>query len=233
MKVERKLSIRTGVSTAALMLAFASFAPAVVNAADKDAALETHDGLKQVPDSKVAAAYIDPDADFGTYNKIVILDCHVAFKKNWQRDQKKTGSHVSVSSSDMEKIKAEVAGLFREVFVEELSKDGGYEIVHSAGDDVLLVRPAIIDLDVTAPDTMAAGRSRTYTTNSGAATLFVELYDSVTGDILARAADRKSAEKAGGYLSYSNRVTNKADARRMMRSWAKLLRERLDEFHGK
>jgi hypothetical protein len=194
---------------------------------------ETHDGLVLAPGRKVAAAYIDPEADLGIYNKIMMLDCYVAFKKDWQRDQKRAGSRLSVSSSEMERIKTAVAEVFQEAFVEELSKDGGYEIVDTAGDDVLLVRPAIIDLDVSAPDTMSAGRSRTYTTTAGAATLFIELYDSVSGDILARAADRREARTMGGHLTYSNRVTNKSDASRMMRSWAKLLRERLDEFHGK
>jgi hypothetical protein len=37
----------------------------------------------------------------------------------------------------------------------------------------------------------------------------------------------------GGYISYTSRVTNKADARRMLGTWAELLRDRLDEFHGK
>lgn len=39
--------------------------------------------------------------------------------------------------------------------------------------------------------------------------------------------------RASGYMSYTNRVTNKADARRMLGSWAELLRDMLDEFHGK
>ncbi len=55
----------------------------------------------------------------------------------------------------------------------------------------------------------------------------------MTGDILARAADRKAARSVAGHLSYTNRVTNRADARRMMGTWAELLRDRLDEFHGK
>jgi hypothetical protein len=186
-----------------------------------------------MPERKVAVAYIDPDADFGVYDKVMILDCYVAFKKDWQREHKQPGSLLSVSSSDMEKIKAAVAGLFRDVFTEELGKDGGYEIVEAAGDDVLLVRPAIIDLDITAPDTTSPGRSRTYTTESGAATLYIELYDSVTGDILARAADRRTVRNAGSFLSYSNRVTNEADARRTLAAWAELLRARLDELHGK
>lgn len=233
MRIERELSRGMGILAAAVVMSFALLAPPAAIAEKQELAEETHDGLTLVPDRKVAAAYIDSAADFSAYNKVMILDCHVAFKKNWQRDHKRAGSNISVSSSDMEKIKTEVAVMFREIFAEELSGDGGYEIVDTAGDDVLLVRPAIIDLDITAPDTMSAGRSRTYTTSSGAATLFIELYDSTTGDILARAADRKAAERMGGYLSYTNRVTNQADARRMMRGWAKLLRERLDEFHGK
>jgi len=234
MKFERKVSTSIGVSTGIVLAAIAVILPPAALAAEKEEiAKQTYDGLVLVPDRKIAAAYVDPEADFGAYNKIAILDCQVAFKKNWQRDHKQVGSHISVSSSDMEKIKTAVADLFREVFTEELSKDGGYEIVDVTGDDVLLVRPAIIDLDVTEPDTMSAGRSRSYTTSAGAATLFIELYDSVTGDVLARAADRKSAERMGGYLSYSNRVTNTADAKKMMRGWAKSLRERLDEYHGK
>jgi len=232
MKYERESISRVGVAVSSLLLAFALIAPAVATA-DSHAAPETVDGLVLVPDSKVQAAYVDPDADFGEYNKIMLLDCYVSFRKNWRKDHKRTGSMISVSKGEMERIKTGVAELFHEVFTEELSKDGGYEIVDAAGEDVLLVRPAIIDLDVSAPDGSSPGRTRTYTTTAGAATVFIELYDSVTGDILARAADRKVANRMGGYLSYSNRVTNTQDAKKMMRGWAKALRERLDEYHGR
>jgi hypothetical protein len=175
---------------------------------------------------------VDPEADLSGYTKIMILDCYVAFKKDWAKDHKRSGSLLSMSSSDVERIKVDVASLFRDVFTETLAADGGYEIVNEAGDDVLLVRPAIIDLDIAAPDTKSAGRSRTYTTTSGAATLYIELFDSVSGDILARAFDRKS-DRSDVHMSYTNRVTNRADARRGFKSWATLLRDRLDELHGK
>jgi hypothetical protein len=207
-------------------------APPAAFAQKQEPPQETHDGLVLVPDRKIAAAYIDPDADLSAYDKIMILDCYVAFKKDWEK-KKKTGSNIRVSASDMERIKADTATFFRDVFTEKLAEDDGYEIVNAAGEDVLLVRPAIIDLDIAAPDTMSAGRSRTYTTTAGSATVYIELYDSVTGDILARAMDRKTARSAGGYLSYTNRVTNRSDARRMLGKWAELLRAKLDELHGK
>jgi len=34
-------------------------------------------------------------------------------------------------------------------------------------------------------------------------------------------------------VSYTNRVTNRSDARRMLAKWAELLRDELDELHGK
>ncbi len=233
MKHDRYELTRTAIAAVVISLALLLSAPQGAFAQEQEPPQETHDGLTLVPDRKVATAYVDSDADFSAYDKIMILDCFVAFKKDWRRDHKRSGSLINISSSDMEKIKTDVAGLFREVFTEKLGGDGGYEIVEAAGDDVLLVRPAIIDLDITAPDTRQAGRSRTYTSSAGTATIYIELYDSVTGDILARAADRKAARSVGGHLTFTNRVTNRADARRLLGSWAELLRDRLDEFHGK
>jgi len=193
--------------------------------------LETHDGLVLQSDSKVARAYLDPNADFSVYEKIMILDCHVAFRKNWQRDQRRSGSGRAARNEQMEKIKTDVARLFREVFSEKLAQDGGYAIVDTAGEDVLLVRPAILDLDINVPDNRGTGRSTVYTSTSGAATLLIELYDSETGDILARAADRKTARSPSGHMTWTTTASNRSNARRVLGRWADLLRERLDEFH--
>jgi len=93
------------------------------------------------------------------------------------------------------------------------------------------LRPAIIDLDVTAPDTMSAGHSRTFTNSAGATTLFVELFDSVSGEILARAVDREETRQNSTFR-YTTRSSNKADATRMLARWADLLRDRLDHMRA-
>ncbi len=97
---------------------------------------------------------------------------------------------------------------------------------------MLILRPAIIDLDITAPDTRQAGRARTYIATNGAATLYIELIDSVTGDLLGRAADRRAARQAGGMMTWNNRVRNRAEARRMFGRWADKLVEFLQEHYG-
>jgi hypothetical protein len=231
----KELTSTTIISIATLSLAaLALSTPSLTVAREAEPPDVTHDGLVLVADRKVAAAYVDPDADFGIYNKIKILDCYVAFRKKWQRDQRLSQSTSRrVGAKDMEKIKADVTRMFREVFEEKLSKDGGYAIVEEPGDDVLLVRPAIIDLDVTVANATSTGRTSTYTSSSGAATLYVELYDSVTGDILARATDRKVARSTGGSLTWKSETINEVDARRALGRWANLLRQRLDEYHGK
>jgi hypothetical protein len=185
------------------------------------------DSLVKVEDSKMARAYIDPHADFSVFKRVAILDPFVAFRSNWQRDQNRSRSR-NISANDMERIKTDVAALFKQVFTERLEADDGYEVVDVAGEDVLLIRPAIIDLDITAPDTREAGRTRTFTASAGAATLYMEIFDSLSGDILGRAADRQVVRQAGGRVTWSNSVTNQAEARRMFGRWADRFRNFLD-----
>ena len=159
----------------------------------------THDDLHLVPDSKAAIAWVRPDAEFGGYDKFLIDEVEVAFRENWLRDHKRQNIY-SVTPKDMEKIKQAAAELFREVFVRELEADGGYPVVDAADAGVLLLRPAIVELDVTAPDTgRQPGRMRTFVTSAGSATLFLEIYDSVSGQILARVLDRQAARGAGNF----------------------------------
>ncbi len=191
----------------------------------------SHDGLV-LQKSKVAEIlYVRPGVDFSGYKRVAILDCPVAFQKNWQRDQQRSGQRIT--QKEMDRIKSDLSAEFLKVFTDELQTKGGYEIVTSGADDVLVLRPAIMDLDVTAPDTMDAGRSYTLGGSAGAMTLYLEVYDSVSSQILARAIDREAGNNPGGGLQWQNGVTNRADADRILRRWAQALRKRLDQVNGK
>jgi hypothetical protein len=195
-----------------------------------DVSAISFDGMELIEDARVGAAYINPNADFSVFQRVAILDPYVSFRRNWLRDQNRNRSR-NLRASDAERIKADVAALFKEVFTARLEADDGFEVVDFGGDDVLLLRPAIINLDVAAPDTQTAGRSRTFTATAGAATLYIELFDSVTGDILGRAADNQRAGRGGGNVSWSNSVTNSAEARRIFGRWANILRDFLDSHY--
>ena len=208
---------------AGLFLAGTSFA-------EEDA--DPFENLEQVEDSKVAAAFIDPNADFSVFNQVMVLDTFVAFRSGWERDQRRGTRSNRVSARDMETIKTRVSELFNSVLIEILEEDDGYEIVDEPDYNVLLVRAAIIDLDVTVPDTMSAGNTRTFTADSGAATLYIELYDSVSGQIIGRAIDRQAARSPGDIMRWTNRASNTADARRVFRNWANSLRSFLDSHYS-
>jgi len=199
----------------------------------EDSTTSLFDNLAPVEDAAVVMAYIDPEADFSVFKRVKILDTFVAFRSGWQRDQRRGSRSNRVSANDMDRIKRDVSTMFNEVFAAQLEADDGFEITDETGDDVLLIRAAIIDLDITAPDTMSAGRSRTFAASGGAATLYIELFDSVSGQIIGRAADRQAVRSAGGNVTWSNRVTNSADARRMFRGWADTLRGFLDSHYIK
>ena len=188
----------------------------------------TEDGLHRVPDSKMAVVFADPEADLSGYGKVQLLDAYVAFKKNWARDHRsRSTSALSVTSRDMENIKNRLSEEFRAVFTGVL-ENGGYPVVDTAGDDVLLVRPAIVNLDVTAPDVPRAGRVESYTDSAGEMTLYCELYDSVTGDLIAKAIDRR-ADRHSGFYTWTNAATNKAAADRILKGWAEILLNALNE----
>jgi 6-phosphogluconate dehydrogenase len=96
---------------------------------------------------------------------------------------------------------------------------------------VLRVRAGIANLYVNAPDTMSAGRTRTYAVSAGEMTLVAELLDSETGSIVSRVIDRREAQGTGT-MTLTNSVVNAAEARSIASSWARILRSRLDAAHG-
>jgi hypothetical protein len=208
------------------MVLAASFMTAQVFAAD-DLPETTPEGMVLLKDTKVRAAYAMPGASLDQYTKVALLDCYVAFRKDWARDYNRGASLENrVSADDMEKIKQALADEFKKIFTEELQEKGGYEIVDHTGDDVLIIRPALYDLDVTAPDTRTSGLNRTVVTSAGQMTLFMELYDSVSGSIIARIFDPQASDR-GGIAMKANSVTNRAEADRMLRKWARLLGDHL------
>lgn len=215
-----------------IILLLASILTAHPLVADEKIPEISHDGLHLVTGSEVDAAWAKPGADLSGYDKVMILEAYVAFRKGWLQDKNRNSIH-RITKSDVERIKEEMAELFHETFVEVLSEKDGYPVVDAADSNVLLLRPAIIDLDVTAPDVNSPSRSYSYAASAGAATLYLELYDSVSGEILGRAIDRKVANNAGDVMRWTNKVSNRAQAKRLIAGWARLLRQRLDELHGK
>ncbi len=209
----------------ALMAVFLIVA-GVTSVQAQDLPKTTHDGLVLVENTEVKAVYMDPGATLEIYKRVAIADVYVAFKKNWQRDfnRKTTGLAQRVSAQDMEKIQQEVADEFMKVLIKELDRMG-HDVVDVTGDDVLIIKPSIINLVVSAPETRGGGRNRTLVADAGEMTLYMEFYDSMTNDRIGIAIDPRVARNPGGAINFSraSRVSNRAAADILFKEWARLL----------
>ena len=187
------------------------------------------DGLVRQPNTRLDAVFLRPDAEIPSYTSIILAPASVQFARNWDPNRGGRSMSRRLDTGDVVAIKDGLSSMVGDIFREELAA-GGYQVVTEPGPDTLLVIPAIVDLYITAPDTMSAGRGRTYTASSGRMTLVLELRDSVTGETLARVVDSQSGRNTG-VMTISNRMTNTADARRIIRIWAQALRTGLDSLY--
>jgi len=186
----------------------------------------TVEGLKLVPNTKdIALVWAEPGANLAQYERVFLVEPYVAFKKNWRRDQNRS-SATRITTTDMDRIKVKVKDVFMEVFTEIL-EEGGYTLATERAEDVLIIKPAIIDLDPNAPDILTAGRSSSFASSAGSMTLYMELYDAETDDLLAKALD-PTADRDRGFMQWQTGPANRAAAKRMMKPWAEALRKGLD-----
>lgn len=176
--------------------------------------------------------WVRTDIDLSGLSKIKFGGLGVEYRPSTGPYSGRSGtSNLRRTNSRDFQLSDETRQIFEEeitaAFRSEMEQSTEFEIVDEAGDDVLLDRVGLLDVvSMVPPDTV--GRSRIFLTRVGEATLVLELRDSVSNTIYARAVDRRAAEPAGGLARESNQVTNRAEVRRLGRRWGRTLREALD-----
>lgn len=177
------------------------------------------DGLVQVKSKRLELVYLQPGADFRVYSKVLLEPTEVAFRKDWQRDYNSASRSLSSRVSDREVEEAISAGVdaAHDIFAEAWTK-GGYAIVTEPGPDVLRVKTGVLNISVNALDRPTAGRSYSFASEAGYATLFVEARDSLSGALLGRAVDNSVAGDSSA--AWRTRVSNRADFRELVQRWA-------------
>jgi hypothetical protein len=206
---------------AATLVACSSTRPTTI---DEPATME---GLQRVDVKGIDAVYRKPGTDFGRYRRLLMRDVDISFSRGWEDNHRSAAA--SWSRVDSERIRRELAELFMNVARQELQDRGGYELVTEAAPDVLEIRPSIVDLYINAPDLSRdnPGIIKSYTTDAGRMTLVAELRDSITGEILARAYDKREDMRSQTW-QWTTSVTNSQKARLAIQGWARALREALD-----
>jgi hypothetical protein len=213
------------IARTALLASTMLLSATIVAARDKVDEVMSLDGLQKVKVKNVDLAYVRPGASLAGYNSVRIDPVNVAFRKDW--DPTRTGSRIKLSTEEREKIRNGLAQIVHDEFVRELQAKSGYKVVTESGPDVLRVKVNVVNVFVNAPDTNTPGRSTVYVMSAGEMTLFAELVDSETGEVIARFADRREA-RTGSRMEISSTVFNTGQAAGIASNWARLLRNGLD-----
>ena len=190
----------------------------------------TFDGLVEVKKSSFKRAWVDPTADFSRYSKVMAGDAQFEFRA--VRETSKSSARASSKSEFYipEKSRQKLIDTVSEVFREEIEKSKYFTIVDEPGPDVLILDGAMLDIVSRVPP-QQSGRHDIYISRVGEITLVLQLRDSMSGETLARAAERRAIEPAGRGGMQSNSVTTWSEIRRLARRWGSKLRKGLDDFH--
>jgi hypothetical protein len=209
-----------------LIFAAVLLAGPALAASSLDEAL-SYDGLVKTSIKGVDLAYVRPGASLAGYTSVQIGDVGVTFHKSW--DPTRPGSRFKLTQTERQTIRDNVAKLVREAFVKTL--EGGYPVVTSPGPDTLGVQIDIANLYVNAPDIPTSGRSISFSTSAGQMTLVLQLYDSETGEVIARVVDREDSQIAGRAIMTSG-AFNAAEGDAIASAWARTLKRELDAAKG-
>lgn len=200
-------------------------------AVSKDEAPAEWDGLVKRKVKGLDLVYVRPDVQFPAYKKVMLDPVQVAFSKNWKPNSGSRSLSQQITAEDMQRIKDGLAVMVQDGFSKQLTK-AGYGIVTAPDDETIRVSAAIAELYINAPEKMSAGRSKTYTTETGSMVLVMEIRDSPTGQLLARVVDRHT-DNGTGTMQWTTGVSNRAEADRAISMWASKLVDALDRLNGK
>ena len=223
-------AVLSAMRTARALLTAVALAAAVPALADPQWPTQSPEGLTLRKTTPHGAVYVRDGADLGQYRSIGLLECYVQFAKDWARNYNANEPDLTEQiTPDVEKrIQSFLSAEFNKVFVAELSQNGDFQIVTEQAPGVLMLRPALLNVEVTAPDLNAPQPSLEMVASAGQMTLYLELWDGGSSTLIARIIDAEADQGMGGMGEQANSVTNKAAADTILRNWADRLRKALD-----
>ena len=170
----------------------------------------TTQSFNVVKDSKVETSLVAVGADFSKYDRLDAEEMGIFFPAD-----------AAPSVDDQERIRQ----IFREAF---LSRLDGYEVVQGQdGPTTLRVQATLVDFrNASAKDIMSVRRELRDMAKPGVLMFLMELKDSRTGDVLARAADSAAAPT---FSTSAGVPTDWTAVEEAAAHWAGLFRQFVDE----
>ncbi len=170
----------------------------------------TTQSFNVVKDSAVESSYIAVGADFSQYDRLTADDMGIFFPTN-----------AATPVEDQQRIRE----IFRQAFFSRLD---GYDVVQNEkGPTTLLVHASLIDYrNASGADVPGVRRELRDIARPGALMFLMELKDSTSGEVLARAADSAAAPR---FSTSADTTTDWTAVEAAADHWADLFRGFLDK----
>ena len=215
------------------ILMFMTMAAAVLLGTDAAAQQSEgdEDALVEYEDAKVDLAYILPEVDWQKYKSVYISPLRVTPEARDARP-KRLKDDVGAQSSWLlrEEDISDLAALYADAMLEEMSKSGGLEVVDAPHADTLIIAASIVDIYLTRPRedarTGSGDQAIVYDEYGGAMVMVAVLGDGATEQVLARALDKRYPAP-GLWYTRNTRERNLNNAHDIFKAWAKNFRKGL------
>ena len=160
----------------------------------------------------VDSAYIAVNADFGKYNQLLADEMGIFFPAD-------SNTHPE----DIQRIRQ----IFRSAFIAELQ---GYKIVDEPSPNTMKVQASLVDLRNSSGSLMSLSREIRDIASSGELLFLMEMRDSESNTILARAAD---SAQTPTFAAAAGSTTDWSSVEAAAQHWAALFRQFLDQNLGR
>ena len=160
----------------------------------------------------VDSAYIAVNADFSKYNQLLADEMGIFFPAD-----------SNTPPEDLQRIRQ----IFRRAFIAELQ---GYAIVDKSGPSTMKVQASLVDLRNSTGSLMSLSREVRDIASNGELLFLMEMRDSESNTILARAAD---SAQTPTFATAEGSTTDWSSVESAAQHWAALFRQFLDQNLGR
>jgi len=160
----------------------------------------------------VDSAYIAVNADFSKYNQLLADEMGIFFPAD-----------SNTPPEDLQRIRQ----IFRSAFITELQ---GYTIVDKSGPSTMKVQASLVDLRNSTGSLMSLSREVRDIASNGELLFLMEMRDSESNAVLARAAD---SAQTPTFATAEGNATDWSSVESAAQHWAALFRQFLDQNLGR
>lgn len=172
--------------------------------------VETH-SFTASNSGNVDSVYISINADFGKYNQLLADDMGIYFPQD-----------SITPPEDIQRIRQ----IFRSAFIIELK---GYKIVDKPSPNTMKVQASLVDLRNSSGSLMSLSREIRDIASHGELLFLMEMRDSESNAVLARAAD---SAQTPTFAAAAGSTTDWSSVEAAAQHWAALFRQFLDQNLG-